>query len=519
MLVEQVDISVDASPICQVDVVPFVQLERTVHQCRIFGEELHADASSSEGCIQAQIDALFFLGIEVLQEHLRLSIADGSIQIDFEGFLFGLGRTDDSGKEVQPVRSMFQVETEGIDGQAIGHYIIKVGFAIDSFIGRSVKIHQELVERDALRHAQVVSYRIVLARCGPQANTRKEGFQLFLIDGLRCPLLTGTSGKGIHLLEDIFHIALSFEMHVQVSGTHVSPGRIHRSREAHKEVLGLESAFRGTDIGMGHRSIDHVFLLHIAHERHIKLMRGGERHFHELHHLPIELGHLHGEVCRNIVGLQFGIEAGIYFHSGVPRLEGSIELMVFERCHQVISRQPVIGIMHLVHGSLYVEIGFGSKEIQSFAIGMKVHRHIEKRVLREELMHIEFVHHEVGQIGILAHVVLGIESGCPTHLESFCKGKGIVMYGQLRAVHQGLGSGFGLLQKEIGSHLRACHGKYTFQLGSSTDGKLSIGQRTQEAHVKGFGRKIDFPTPTGTVGEMQQITLRLHLESLGKLCR
>ena len=270
-----------------------------------------------------------------------------------------------------------------------------------------------------MNHAQVVSNRIVLTRLGFQTNARKQGFQFFLVNGFRGPLLSGTGGKRIDLLKNCFYITPTFEVYVKVTSSHVSPSEIHRSSEAHKEVLGLEIAFRRTDPSIGHRSIDHVFLLQVAHERHFKLVRSQERHIHELHHLPIKLRHLHGKVSRHIVGFQFGIEAGIDFHGRVPGLESRIELMVFERCVQIIPRQTIVGIMHLVHGSLHVEISFRSKEVQSFPVGMEIHRDIEKRVFREELMHVEVVDHEIGQISILTHVVLGIESGGPTHLEAF----------------------------------------------------------------------------------------------------
>ena len=61
-------------------------------------------------------------------------------------------------------------------------------------------------------------------------------------------------------------------------------------------------------------------------------------------------------------------------------------------------------------------------------------------------MYIEIIDHEIGQISILTHVVLGIESGGSTHLEAFRQGKSIVMYGELDAIHQRFCLGLGLFQ-------------------------------------------------------------------------
>ena len=280
-----------------------------------------------------------------------------------------------------------------------------------------------------------------------QADGRKEGFQLFLVDSFRSPLLTGTVGKGIQLLKNVFHIAPSFEIHIEVSRTHIGTGGIHRSSEAHKEVLGLEIAFRSTDRSIGHRGIDHVFLLQIAHKRHFELMRGRERCLHELHHLPVELGYLHGEVSRHVVGFQLGIKASIDFHGGVPRFKGGIKLMVFQRCGEVVTRQAVVGIMDFVHSTLHVEISFGQEEIQSLAIGMEIHRDLVKRVFWKKLMHVEIIYHEIRQISLLTQIILGIKSGGTAHLEILRQGKGIVVHGKLSAVHQGLCPRFRLLQE------------------------------------------------------------------------
>ena len=277
---------------------------------------------------------------------------------------------------------MLQVKAEGVNRQAIGGDMIEISFTIDAFFGRSIQIHGQFVKREALHHAQVVTNRIILTRPGFQANARKQGFQLFLINRFRSPLLSGTGSKRIDLLKNRFYITPTFEVHVKVTGTHVSLSGIHRSRETHKEILGLEIAFRRTDLGIGHRGIDHVFLLQVAHERHFELMRSQERCIHELHHLPIKFRYLHGKVSRHIVGFQLGIEAGIDFHGRVPGFKCRIKLMIFERCGQVIPCQPIVGIMHLVHGSLHAEISFRSKEVQSFPVSMKIHRDIEKRVFR-----------------------------------------------------------------------------------------------------------------------------------------
>ena len=77
--------------------------------------------------------------------------------------------------------------------------------------------------------------------------------------------------------------------------------------------------------------------------------------------------------------------------------------------------------MQLIYRSLHVETGFGSKEIESFPIGMKFHGHIEKRIFREELMDIEIVHHQICQISVFRQVILRIETGSTTHQEIFCQ--------------------------------------------------------------------------------------------------
>ena len=116
LLIEQADIAKNASTVGQVDVVPLIQLERAVYQGRIFREQLHANAPASEGRIQAQIDAFLLLFVEVLQENLRLSITDISVQIYFERFLFWLRGADDFSQEIQSVGTMLQVDAEGVYG-------------------------------------------------------------------------------------------------------------------------------------------------------------------------------------------------------------------------------------------------------------------------------------------------------------------------------------------------------------------------------------------------------------------
>ena len=226
-------------------------------------------------------------------------------------------------------------------------------------------------------------------------------------------------------------------------------------------------------------------------------MRSGEWHVHHLHHLPIELRHLQREMCGHIIRLQLSIEMRIDFHGRITCHQCSIQLMVLKCGRKGISRQTIGGIMHFIHRSLHVEISLRRKEIKPFAIGMKVHRYIEKRILRKELTHVEVVHHQISQVGILGHIILGIKTGGTAHLEIIRQGKRIIMDGQLRAVHQSLGSCLGLLEQEIQAHFSACHGENTIQFRSSTYSKLPISERTKEAHVLRFGRKIDFTSPTG----------------------
>ena len=227
LVIVQTDISIDASSVCQVNIIPRIQLERTIHQNWIFREKFHADTPSSERRIQAHIHSFFLTGIEILQQKLRLSVADISVQIHLKGFLIRLCRTDDFGEEIQPFVAMLQVNANRIHFQAIGAYMIKVSFAIDSFFGRCVKIHLKLVERNALHHAQIVADGIIMPRRSLETHPRQELSQFFLHDGLGCPLLAGTGSEGIQLTEHIFHIATPLEIHVQVTGTHISLGRIH----------------------------------------------------------------------------------------------------------------------------------------------------------------------------------------------------------------------------------------------------------------------------------------------------
>ena len=118
----------------------------------------------------------------------------------------------------------------------------------------------ELVERKSLHHFQIVADGIVIPGLGFQTNTRKEGFQFFLIDGFGSPLLTCTSSKSIELLKDVFHIATPLEVHIQVTGTHECLGGVRRSGKTDIQILGLERAFGRFHVRIGKRSIDFVFL-------------------------------------------------------------------------------------------------------------------------------------------------------------------------------------------------------------------------------------------------------------------
>ena len=372
----------------------------------------------------------------------------------------------------------------------------------------------ELVERKSLHHFQIVADGIIIPGLGFQTNTRQQGFQFFLIDGLGSPLLTCASGESIELLKDVFHIATPLEVHIQVTGTHVCLGGICRSGKTYIKILGLERTLGCFHIRICKRGIDFVFLNKVAHKSHIQRMRSAERHFHQLHHLPIKLGYLHRKMRRHIVGLQLGIETGIHFHGRVASFERSIKLMVFQRSDKIITGQAVSRVMHLIHRPLDIEMRFGSKEIQSFTVGMKVHGHLIERILRKKLMNVKVVHHKVSQISILRHVVLGINSGGTTHLEVLGKGKRIIMDSDLGTVYQCLGSCFGLFEQEIQNHFRSCHGKDSVQRCTTADGKLSVSERTEETHVVSLGRKVDFTSPSGTIRQVKQIAFRLYVESI-----
>ena len=153
LIVIQTNIPIDAPPVCQIKIIPFIQVERTINKNRIFREELHANPSSSECRIGSQIHSLFLPCIEVLEEQLRLSITYITVQIHFKGFLVRLGRTDDFGQEIQSVIPMLQVNTNSIDQQTIGTHMIKIGFTVYPFLRRSIEVETQLIERNALHHA------------------------------------------------------------------------------------------------------------------------------------------------------------------------------------------------------------------------------------------------------------------------------------------------------------------------------------------------------------------------------
>ena len=511
-VIVQTDIAIKTSPIRQINIVARIQVERTIHQGRIFREELHADTSSTECRIDSQIHAFFFPRIEILEKQLRLSITYITIQVYFKGFLIRLGCADDFGQEIQSVFPMLQVDAYSIYHQTVGTYFIQVSFTIYPFFRRSVEVQMKAFERNALHQAQIVADRVNASRSGFQTNSGQICFQFFLVDGLGSPLLIGTDSECIQLADNVLYISPSIEVHIQVASTHIRLGRVYRSSKTYIQVLGLECLFRCFDRRIGHRSIHFVFLFKVAHESYIKLMRRTERHVHELHNLPVEFRHLYLQMRRHIVRLQLSIKVRLYFHSRVASHERSIQLMILERSSKVVTSQSVSGIMQFIHRSCQIETGFGRKEIKSFPIGMEFHGYIENRILRKELMYIEVVHHHICQIRVLRQIILGIKSGGTTHLEIFCQGKRIVVNRQLGTVHQSFRPGFRLLQEHIYTHFRTCHGKDTLQVCTSAKRQTAVCQRSQEAHIECFGSKVDFPTPASAISEMQQVTLRLQFE-------
>ena len=92
---------------------------------------------------------------------------------------------------------------------------------------------------------------------------------------------------------------------------------------------------------------------------------------------------------------------------------------------------------------------------------MQLYGHIEKRILREELMDIEVVHHQICQISVFRQVIPRIKTGSTTHQEVFRQGKRIVVNRELGTVHHGLRYGFRLFQEKIHAHLRTSHRKDT----------------------------------------------------------
>ena len=515
LFVHQTDIPEYTAPIGQVDVVPFVELERVVGQYRFFREEAHADASPSEGRVHTHVDALFLAGIEVLQEELCFPVADVSVQVHFERFLVGLRIADDFRKEFQPVFQMLQVEGDGVYRQTVGGHAIDIGIAIDAGFGRGVQVHVQLVIRHAV-HAQDGADGIVIAGSDLQADGRQELLQFLLLDGAGGPLLACPCGKGIQPGEDVLHISLSFEVHVEVARLGVCGSGVGRGSESYMEILGLEGLLRSLDGRIRERSVDFIFLDQVGQERNFELMRGGNRLFGHLQALPVQFRHLHLQTGGHIMGLQLAVQVGIEFHRRIAPRQGSVQLMVFEGGSELVSGQPVGGVMQLVHLPLYVEMRFRCKEIQSFPVGMEVHRHIEERIFGQEPVHVKVVHHQIGQIGVLRHIILGIDTGRPAHLEVFGYREGIVMHGDLCAVHQGHGLGLRLLEQEIHAHLRSGHREDAFQCSSARNGYAPVGQRTEEAHVSRFGHEVDFPSSAHGVGEVQQVAFCIQAESSRK---
>ena len=292
LVVIQADIAVDAPAVGQVNVVAFVQLEGPIDQRGVLGEELHTDTPTSEGGIHSQINPLFLACVEVLQQKLRLAIADVSIQVYLEGFLVLFGVADDLGQEAQAIIAMFQIQADRVEREAVGTHTINICLAVDALFGRSIKVHIKTVERDSLHSTEVVGNRVIVAGLGFQADAWKEGFQFFLNHGACGPLLIGTGGEGIELRHQGFHIATSFEVHVQVTGTHIGTGGVGRSGKARIQVFGLERFLGSLDVCVRQRGIHLVFLQEVAHEGHIQMMRSRERHFHQPHRVPVELGNL-----------------------------------------------------------------------------------------------------------------------------------------------------------------------------------------------------------------------------------
>ena len=246
-------------------------------------------------------------------------------------------------------------------------------------------------------------------------------------------------------------------------------------------------------------------------------MRGGDRLFRYLQALPVQLGYLHLQTGRHIMGLQLAIQVGVEFHGRIASRQGCVQLMVFEGGSELVSRQAIGGVVQLVHFPLYVEMRFRCKEVQPFPVGMKVHRHIEERVLWQELVHVEVVHHEIGQILIFRHIILGIDTGRPAHLEVFGYREGIVMHGDPGAVHQRHGLGLRLFEQEVHAHLRSGHREDAFQCGTVRNGHASVGHRTEETHVLRFCQEVDFPTPADGIGEMKEVAIGFQTESARKI--
>ena len=242
-------------------------------------------------------------------------------------------------------------------------------------------------------------------------------------------------------------------------------------------------------------------------------MRSTERHFHQFQHSPVYFRYLHLQMSSYIVRFQLGIQTGIELHGRIPSQESSTQQMVTQSGLQVVSSQPISSIVQLIHLSVKVEMRVGREKIQSFSIGMQVHGYSKNGILRQELMKIEVVYNQIGQISLIFQVVLGINTGCSTHPEPLVKRERIVVYGDSGRIQQAYRLRLGLSQEQVHHHFAAFHGKTSIQRSTLMNGYTSVCQRVQEIHVVGFCLESKLPTSLVGLGKVQQVSLHVPLKS------
>ena len=175
--------------------------------------------------------------------------------------------------------------------------------------------------------------------------------------------------------------------------------------------------------------------------------------------------------------------------------------------------------MQLVYPTVYLEVGGRSKQVQSFTVRMQMHSHVKDRILGKQLVNIQVIDHQIGQISIRGLIVASIETGSPLHLELIGNGQSIVMHSQTGTVHQSYRLGLRLLQQQVGRHFGTGQGKASFKCRTTRYRHLSVGHSWQKTHIESLCLQAEFTTSTDRIGQMQQVTPSLQSKSTGQIGR